>query len=605
MAATPPSDDLPVNASDLDQEIAGFTGYTIDLNYSRLEIYPQGEYPDDTWSRLAGCFHSFQSEIVRREDYRTLEEYWEFPGDRFSSGSIAYDGCYAPITYHFRICRSSPRGFTPFFELSNENLYDLRTLTVRLDPELPAVIKLGGDWTRLAELAPLNLRSRNGKSAMEDWETLIRRLAQCIRPNYLTLFLIVKTLDIETAEAVLKPLKLLPTLNGCGIWLNKKAIVELNDLIRNTVGHVTTPSGGGPQSFRYLDLPLELRYRILEHSDLISMVDLEWKPPSSSVAIATRQCDCDYVDLFGHLGDCTRMAKLSKPINPEDHFARHCPHGCHMLGEMEFCKRLQSGSCVCLYHCKHSAYSSTMAAPKTGVHPLFLVSRQVRQDAIPVFYQRNRFVVTPCGIVPLRDATFEPSRLHIFEITSPLKSVELSLFLSSLPRNALQHIRYLEWMLPQLGSFRHASKRVYLDYLDTIEMMAHAIPLSQLTLVLNLRVMHHYNILENHSFRWPTRSAHTGAIYDAVLNPLGRLHGLKDCFVYLRRIVKKGSGHDWPNNCAFDNDEMRYEKAIMGPEYDSRKRGKPWKERVEQNLYHLHQDDCKVDTYEDYWSRQD
>jgi hypothetical protein len=124
-----------------------------------------------------------------------------------------------------------------------------------------------------------------------------------------------------------------------------------------------------------------------------------------------------------------------------------------------------------------------------------------------------------------------------------------------------------------------------LDYLDTIDMMTQAMNLPLLTLVLNLRVVDRDTHLED-SF-WPRRYDRDGKMYETILKPLCRLNGLKDCFVYLRRIPKKGAyrhtytgKHGW----VFDNDEMRYEKAIMGPKYDSAKRGKPWMERFEQKM---------------------
>jgi hypothetical protein len=625
--------DLPLKARNLVYKYLELTGYTVDLNYTEFCIYPQNEYPDDSRADIAEGLEE-GSTITRCEDYRTLEEYWEWSCDELysyrSSYNHKYDGCEkgnftaetvrdeygskaeAPEIFktiyksnHFRICRGSPGGFAPFFQLPTDALCELGTLTVRLDGEPQETIKLDGDWARLKRLAPLKLYSRHGKTAMKEWERLIQRLTECVRPSHLTLYLIVNVPDIKTAEAVLKPLGQLPTLKNCGIWLSSKSIPQFNRLIRTTIGRLTTPSLDHrnmptrtlDQPFRYLDLPQELRCRILEYSDLISGADLEWKPSISSLGnIRDPRCSCE--KYFGHRFDHTHIedckTEYLEPSDVGEFFtdwdiasisAEHC-FLCEHDSLIKICKKTQAGFCECIFHCTHSAdSSSTVPTSRKGVPSLFLVSHQVREDAIPVFFRRNRFIISPPGIVPIRFFARWPERLHLDRAVLTMQRVELSLFLVSLPRGALHHIRYLEWVLPQFANYRTAPKSAYLDYLDTIDMMTQAMNLPLLTLVLNLRVVDRDTHWED-SF-WPRRYDRDGKMYETILNPLCRLKGLKDCFVYLRRIPKKGayrSNYTGKHGWVFDNDEMRYEKAVMGPKYDSAKRGKPWMERFEQKM---------------------
>ncbi|KAF1975213.1 hypothetical protein BU23DRAFT_377839, partial [Bimuria novae-zelandiae CBS 107.79] len=114
-----------------------------------------------------------------------------------------------------------------------------------------------------------------GNNALKEWEQLVLRLAEYIRPNHLVLYLIVNVHDVETAEAVLKPLDQLPTLKNCGLWLNNDPIPDINTLVRATVKRLKSPRTPD-EPFNFLGLPIELRLRILEYSDLIYDSVLEW-----------------------------------------------------------------------------------------------------------------------------------------------------------------------------------------------------------------------------------------------------------------------------------------------------------------------------------------
>jgi hypothetical protein len=610
--------DLPLKARDLVYDYLDLTGNTINLNYTHLCAYPQNEYPNDTadWVEEP-CV------ITRCEDYRTLEEYWEWSRDPCDASlrneNYTYDGSFkgeffdevledswgsmaeVPDLFrtiygrnNFRICRGSPGGFAPFFQLPTDALRKLGTLTVRLDGEPQSTIKLNGDWARLKELAPLKPHSRYGKIAMKEWERLVQRLTECVQPKQLTLYLIVNVPDLKTAEAVLKPLDQLPMLKDCGIWLNYKSIPEVSTLIQTTIKRLTTSSLEYQRKpFRYLDLPLELRSRILEYSDLVSHADLEWKPSLSSIGcIPDPKCSCQKntdhhrFEEDQHMEDCKREylepAAIKKHLNVWDDCGWPLKHCCNNNEyRTKKCKRTQANFCECIFYCNHCAGSSSaISKSMMGTHPLFLVSHQVREDATPVFFQRNRFVVSPPGIIPMRLVAEWTRYMQLYSITIPMRRVELSLFLSSLARNVFHHIRYLEWVLPQFVNYKTATRSAYLDYLDTIDMMAHAMHLPLLTLVLNLRAIEQ-PWHPQHGF-WPQRLHGDEVMYKTILDPLCRLKGLKDCFVYLRRFPRKGRNvYDTRSYNVFDRDELKFEKAIMGPEYDSAKRGKPWFERFE------------------------
>src|SRR6186713_2662535 len=74
---------LPVKIRELICEYAGLTGFTHDLNFADLSVYPLDEYPDRLFIEDYRCFHDAHAEISRREDAHTLAEYWEADYDRF------------------------------------------------------------------------------------------------------------------------------------------------------------------------------------------------------------------------------------------------------------------------------------------------------------------------------------------------------------------------------------------------------------------------------------------------------------------------------------------------------------------------------------------
>ncbi|CAO2658462.1 Nn.00g061850.m01.CDS01 [Neocucurbitaria sp. VM-36] len=617
--------DLPVNIRERICDYAGFTGHTSDLNYAWLDLYPLNEYPNNEHVAEVSCFHGTDVEIFRRVDPDTFEEYWEYPYDWCTTLENLFPplpsrGCYTfgcewtgsqvcsdyyddGSTHpelvrimmqknHFRICQGSPGGFEPFFELASDPvkyrvLAELGTLTVRLDGEPPESIVMGGDWSRLPELIPYNLRSRYGKAALKEWKRLISRLAQCIRPNQLTLYVIAKAQDIETASAILEPLLMLPALKGCGVYLNEKDKPGFVTLIKRTAKSITSPEkSANITPFRYLDLPQELRFRILEFSDLKSNDFFEFKPSLRSIApIPDPQFSCctassgDARSLScpeGYPAPMIDKANINRYVwgfSSLKQYERSLSGHCCSTREStrsDLCAKDSNGFCACVFDCAHSAYCNTISQLPTKIypHPLLHTSHTVRQDAIPVFFQCNEFIITPPGVLPMRFNIYPNSLVHHLDQKSiQMRRTELSIFLSWLPTNSLKYIRYLEWVIPRVHAYTSAA---FDDYITTIEMMTHAMNLSQLTLVINFRgldldcLLDKNYVIPDDDFEY----------YRAMLKPLRRLAGLKDCFVYLRRP----SLDNWETTASvifIEELEREYEAMVMGDEYyDSRDRAK-------------------------------
>lgn len=211
--------------------------------------------------------------------------------------------------------------------------------------------------------------------------------------------------------------------------------------------------------------------------------------------------------------------------------------------------------------------SSSCKCPYPG-RALFSVNSQVRQDAIPIYYACNQILVTPYNSPVIRLGGCNVQELAVNGIHG-MPKIELSLYLSSIARNALQHIRWLEWILPSSQrSYLLPRTTAWYDYLDTILLMQNAMNLSGLTLTINIAQVGCYidgypNVMcmrmDKNAWNW----------YESIILPMRCLGeaGLKDFFVHLR----------WLDTIEGErvHHEQYLERAVMGKDYSSSLRGKP------------------------------
>lgn len=219
------------------------------------------------------------------------------------------------------------------------------------------------------------------------------------------------------------------------------------------------------------------------------------------------------------------------------------------------------GLCLCSRTSSPTFSTSCICRPRR--HSLFWVSRQVREDAIATYYSLNRFYITP--FYSRKFPNFAYTGSYYWPIYAPkgLRNIELSLYLCSLPFNALQHIRWLEWLLPSpINNYLNPKSRAWFDYLDALEMMRNSMNIGTLTFVLNMAA-------EGAPFFAYDRPYHSDDWQKEwrIGLALRRLGRLKDCFIYLSCYHR--------NIRAREHQEKLLEKAIMGEDYDSAARGKP------------------------------
>jgi hypothetical protein len=271
--------------------------------------------------------------------------------------------------------------------------------------------------------------------------------------------------ETEFASQVLDALRPFPQLKDCHIKLCKTPNGRLRELAQDAAlkARGILPWGSPSDSvasrppFPLLSLPLELRLRILEHTDLITpLKEVIWSRVYGKY-LATRP----YCPSWEGRGE--------HDSEPEIH------HGC----QFDCCslRPYPYPSIGCFCRRDHSASSSTCRcwAPPTD---LFLVCRLLREDANLVFFSSNRFAVTDGPSMalfgPAYPGEYESNRLAGSQF---LREV--------VPAGCHGHLRFVELVFPpwEPGSWPQDERHPTLqDWSDTIDWVKDKINAPALTM---------------------------------------------------------------------------------------------------------------------------
>ncbi|KAK0747411.1 hypothetical protein B0T21DRAFT_379469 [Apiosordaria backusii] len=271
---------------------------------------------------------------------------------------------------------------------------------------------------------PLRSHDIRGQKMLAEWQSTAASLSKSITPGRLELALVcdITRRDPDLATAVVAPLLFLPRLKDCHVRLSAAPDTRLQRMAEDVVAktrhmhHSNMPNTSNqPAASKLLNLPREIRLRILEFTDLITpLKEVNWSRLN-----------------YGYWP--SRMSSLKVEVDP--HCPLHIRNGCQFgwcwrrLGDMD---QTPIG-CFCRFH--HSSASSSCrcwASPTA----LFLVCHKLCEEAQYVFFSGNRFII--------RD-NFE--RLDLLDY--PYSSFAASDFLKRLvPKRCLPHLRFLELVFP-------------------------------------------------------------------------------------------------------------------------------------------------------------
>lgn len=415
---------------------------------------------------------------------------------------------------------------------------------------------------------------KSGQSPVEgilsEWQATIGHLSSCIASKTLELMLVcdVDPEDIELARRVVEPLIRLPLLRNCHLRLSRIPTSSLDDLARSTVlqvrgiahardwilpqsGHDilhSCPSSAAASASRLLPLPPELRFRILEFTDLVTpWNEVTWSRQIQSFVASRSLC----YPLSGRGEEC-RVHNGCQFDNCWDTYPDP-PLGC-------FCR------------VKHSAYSSGCKCWEPPQN-LFLVCRVLYNDAQMIFYSCNRFVIHDMDAQPAYEV---PSDTTAY----PFPRLAASIFLTEIvPERCLRYLRSIEFVFPPYHHecWPQKGQSALEDWARTIGWLSKRLTLPALTIRLcTAEPFDGYEPEDRHSMT-KEQGEKVLAAYTRILAPLVQLgsDGLARFYAHFtwprKHEVSPHDGlriHDW-SRCESKERAMkeRAERLVMGDRY--------------------------------------
>jgi hypothetical protein len=123
-------------------------------------------------------------------------------------------------------------------------------------------------------------RYSKGPEAIEisEWKHLCNFLSRSTLSKELGICLISDVSDVSTAQIITKHLLTLPVLRDCAIRLSHtQDNAGLQALAQSSVQEgCSPPIASNRASFRLMDLPPDIQFRILEYTDLVTPYDVAW-----------------------------------------------------------------------------------------------------------------------------------------------------------------------------------------------------------------------------------------------------------------------------------------------------------------------------------------
>lgn len=331
--------------------------------------------------------------------------------------------------------------------------------------ELPSVRRSWCERTHSkAHQPPLRSTDPSALSLLLKWEAAARHLSE-IPQDRLTLFFVcdVDHGDVEAGKLALAPLLTLPRLKGCHVRLGNRPDFELQNLVDEVVqkclGLVPLPrtqcsaASSSQVASHFLDLPRELRLRILGFTNLVTPIkEVSW---DGQAYRANRP---------------TYSMRHQAGYNNDLHIScrRDHHHGCRFNNCWLECITPGNYHAGCFCRLQHTAVSSHCRcwAPPTD---LFLVCRTLYYEAQHVFFSTNRFIVHDYG--DMLDPDIIPSLPWVD--TYPNTRLTASRFLrDQVPPNSLASLRFLELVFP---AYMHHSwpsspdHPAITDWVDTVK----------------------------------------------------------------------------------------------------------------------------------------
>lgn len=256
---------------------------------------------------------------------------------------------------------------------------------------------------------PLGSSVRDNET-LSEWQCAARYIATNSKPHQLKLYFVSDVENLEVGLLAAQPLRSMPTLVNCSIRLSSVHSAALQALAFEVASLAKGCELPNSSKFRFLDLPTEIRLKILEHTDLVTPLrEVEWNPKANFfLRYAYNYAENGRIKCSGHRHD------------GHDHYA------CQFHG----CLQIEHAGNGCFCHRHHTAFSSECHCWISPT-PLFLVCKLLREEAQAVFFSENHFVFAP-AVGCTHPASFSPDRLEALTFFEDVLPPSMLIFLRSL-----------------------------------------------------------------------------------------------------------------------------------------------------------------------------
>ncbi|KAL1851735.1 hypothetical protein Daus18300_012420 [Diaporthe australafricana] len=363
---------------------------------------------------------------------------------------------------------------------------------------------------------PLQATDPFTQAILDEWQSTVALLAsRSVSLDKLELSIVcdVRHDEPETARLAVAPLASLAPLKDCHVRLCREPNAQIQEIAHIAVLRARGISHQLPSTYhrpgiglkenyssgsRLLDLPRELRFRILEYTDLIT----PWKEVTwdgNSAKYSASRCGCDNLD----------------------HIGRTCPPSVHHGCQFSCCWLIYPEPSIgCFCRLRHSASSTTCrcwAAPTA----LLLVCRTIYHDSQVVFFSGNRFVVHDFWAqAPWRHPPLSPHGGY------PTQRFAISRFLGDVvPESCLGLLRFVEVVFPpyRYDSWPRDGDPAMKDWISCIGYIKHKVNAPALTVRLYMADTSDWGPQEDRRDMSKVNGHEVLKAYTRILGPLAEL----------------------------------------------------------------------------------
>ena len=255
---------------------------------------------------------------------------------------------------NFQLLGRHPLDLDVFYTLSPLALFSMKSLLIQLDHWRYRRIHNQSFRVRdLCETFALSSALDENPSMMEAWERLCEYLSKRIRPDQLQLTFVCDAVQLSYAKQICQSIAHLPCLQICNIRLGLSPNHNLSSLAREAAQKQMPIYPIRP--FQFFRLPAEVRFQILQYTHLNPMAD-------------------SFAPHFRYLTIVNGQSWL---------------YGSRYLASSKCCRVCTGTKDCCCCPWSRAAFSTTCSC-RLIPFDLFLVSKQMKQEAQYILFRLNR-----------------------------------------------------------------------------------------------------------------------------------------------------------------------------------------------------------------------